>query len=139
MKNYRRLHYCGIDMKREVKSGSLAFLLRMLGYHKRTGNVLKRYETCISQYPVELSDIVCNHGNRYREKDYIPKEYYGNGVMMLFEGMNVRVPEKYDEYLACLYDDWRTPPPENEQKAIHPCEICDTKRIYKNYVKNRSN
>ena len=136
-RNYRRLLYCGIDMKRGLKSGTIAFALRVLGYHKRTVRVLAKYENYISQYPVRTSGVICNHGNRYGKKDYIPREYYGNGIKMIFEGIYVRIPEKYDEYLTCLYGDWRTPPPENERKDIHPCEILDTEKSYINYVNNR--
>ncbi|MBE7058223.1 MAG: LicD family protein [Ruminococcaceae bacterium] len=108
---------------------------RMLGCHKRTDKILAKYERLISKYPVKDADIICNHGTWYGAKDYILKEYYGKGTEMKYEGIEVRVPEKYDEYLTCLYGDWRTPPPPEKQKGSHGCETCDTKKAYIEYLK----
>ncbi len=135
-RNYRRKLYCGFAMPRELKAAMLAGLLRMLGYHKRTQKTLAEYEAFISKYSVGSSDIICSHGNRYGESDYILKEYYGEGKYVTFEGLTVRIPEKYDEYLTCLYGDWRTPPPPEEQKGIHSFTICDTENSYVNYKKD---
>lgn len=134
-RKFRRRLYCGFDMPRGFKASILATILRMLGYHIKTANTIIKYETYISQYKVKNSNIICNHGNRYGEKDYIPKECYGDGTYILFEGICVRVPEKYDEYLTRLYGDWHTLPPENERKDIHPCEILDTTKSYTEYRK----
>ena len=107
---------------------------RILGCHKRTAKILAKYERLISKYPVKDSNVICNHGTWYGDKDYICKEYYGNGTEMKYEGIKVKVPEKCDEYLTCLYGDWRTPPPPEKQKGSHSCEICDTKKGYIEYL-----
>ena len=136
-RNYRRKIYCGFDMPRDFKASALALVLRMLGYHKKTAKTIAEYEAYVSKYPVKDSGIVCSHGNRYGERDYISREYYGNGTEVLFEGIKVRIPEKYDEYLMSLYGDWRTPPPIEEQCDIHPCEVCDTEKPYTVYRKQK--
>jgi hypothetical protein len=112
---------------------------RFLGYHKRTAKTLAKYEAYISQYPAKGSNIICNHGTWYGVRDYISAEYYGDGSNATFEGMNVRVPEKCDEYLTALYGDWRTPPPPEKQVGHHYYEICDTQRPYTYYVNNKNN
>ena len=53
----------------------------------------------------------------------------------MYEGVTVRVPEKYDEYLTALYGDWRTPPPPEKQKGHHYYEICDTEKPYTEYIR----
>ena len=133
-RNYRRKLLCGFDMPRGLKGGALAWVLRVLGYHKKTAKILAAYEAYISKYSVKDSDIICSHGNRYGEKDYIPKDCYGEGTLLEFEGVRVRIPEKYDEYLMRLYGDWRTPPPVDERKEIHQCKHVDTKKSYQNYT-----
>ena len=132
-RNYRRKLFCGFKMPRNFKAAVLAFVLRMFGYHKRTAHTLEKYEALISKYPVSGSNRVCSHGTWYGERDYIPREYYGNGTEGLFEDLKVRVPEKCDEYLTYLYGDWRTPPVAEKQKGTHQHEICDTEKPYTNY------
>ena len=132
-KNLLRKVQCAFDYKRGFKANILAKTLRFLGYHKRTAKTLAQYESLISRYDVECSKIICNHGNRYGKRDHMPKEYYGSGTYVMFEGVLVRIPEKYDEYLKSLYDDWHNLPPIEERKDIHPCGICDTKKPYTEY------
>jgi hypothetical protein len=102
----------------------------MLGYHKRSTKIVKKYEALISSYPVKGSKLICNHGTWYKSKDFINAEYYGTGSDGVYEGVKVRLPEKCDEYLTALYGDWRTPPPPEKQKGHHYYEICDTEKPY---------
>lgn len=117
---------------------SIAFF-KMLGCHKRTAKIVAKLEKVISQYPVSEASVICNHGTWYGERDYIAKEYYGNGIDAMYEGLTVRVPEKTDAYLTALYGDWRTPPPPEKQVGSHECEIYDTERPYTEYMKEYLN
>ena len=54
--------------------------------------------------------------------------------MMKFEGLDVRVPELYDEYLTQKYGDWRADLPEEQQKGHHYYEILDLDRPYTEYI-----
>lgn len=133
---YRRKLFCGFKMPRSLKSKVLALILRFFGYHRRTAETLAQYELLISKYPVKDSKIICSHGNRYGERDYLNKTYYGNGLNVLFEGIQVRIPEKYDEYLTALYGNWRQLPPPEEQKGVHPYIIFDMYKSYTEYENN---
>ena len=135
-RSFRRKLFCGFDFERGYKASALAFALRVLGYHKRTAKTLEEYEKLISKYPVKYSKIICNHGTWHAERDYIPVEYYGEGTDAVYEGVMVRVPEMTDQYLTCLYGDWRTPPVHDEQKGIHPHDVCDTEKSYTEYLGN---
>lgn len=133
---YIRQLNCAFSIKPKTLRGKLVrAFFRMQGCHKRTQKILEKYEATISKYPVRNSRIICNHGTWYGEKDYISAEYYGKGSDAVYEGVPVRVPEKCDEYLTALYGDWRTPPPPEKRKPSHDCDICDTERSYKEYVK----
>ena len=55
------------------------------------------------------------------------------------EGLNVRIPERYDEYLTQKYGDWCADIPEEEKVGHHYYEIMDTTRPYTDYVKKLPN
>lgn len=131
---YRRLLCCGFDMPRTLKSSIYAKFLRFFGYHKNTARTLAKYEALISKYTVKDSKNVCNHGNRYGEKDYMPAEYYGDGTDIIFEGVKTKIPQEYDKYLTRLYGDWKNPPPLQERKVIHQHVACDVNNSYVLYT-----
>ena len=137
-RKFLRRIWCRDTSGRSVKWKLYAFMLRMLGFHKRTFKTLKKYERLITKYPVAGSVLICNHGSPYGSRDYISAEYYGGGSDAVFEGMKVRVPENVDGYLTALYGDWRTPPPPEKQKGHHYYDICDTERPYTHYTKQEN-
>lgn len=112
---------------------------RLLGYHKRTEKTAEKIEKLISAYPIAPSKLWCNHGNWQGKLEYAPKEQYGEGAFAEFEGLKVRVPEKYDEYLTQKYGDWRADLPKEDQVGHHYYEICDLERSYKEYVTIKNN
>lgn len=141
IRKYKTLSRCGLNYteKLSLKSRIALKIRRILGYHKRTAKILEKYESLISAFPIEKSKFVCSFGTPYGRSDYIVKEYYGKGTIMLFEGIEVRVPEKCDEYLTAIYGDWRTPPPPEQRVGKHMFEICDTERSYKEYLNFKKN
>ena len=66
--------------------------------------------------------------------EYAPKEQYGNGVWMKFEGISVRVPAQYDAYLTQKYGDWRGGIPPDEQYGHHHYVRCDLHRPFTEYI-----
>ena len=134
-KIYRLKLFSAFELPKSPRGRAVLSLLRLFGCHKRTGKTVAKYEKFISKYSVKESNIICNHGNWYGEKDYIPKEFYGQGKDIEFEGVKARVPEKCEEYLAALYGDWQTPPPPEKQIGHHFYEVCDTNKPYTEYMK----
>lgn len=110
---------------------------RMLGFHKRTDKTAERFNRIISAYSTEDSDVWCNHGNWQGKLEYAPREQYGNGFECLFEGLNVSVPEKYDEYLTQKYGDWRADLPDEKKVGHHFYSVCDTEKPYTLYVNRK--
>ena len=50
---------------------------------------------------------------------------------MEFEGLPVRVPQRYEEYLKQKYGDWRADPPKEKQVGHHYYTVCDvSKRVW---------
>jgi len=86
---------------------------------------------------ITLTATAPNDGNQYQ---FVGWELVsGNGTFVSFEGLNVRVPEKYDEYLTQKYGDWRADLPKEEQVGHHYYDICDLERSYKEYVIIKNN
>lgn len=117
-----------------LKVRLLRGLMRFAGVHKRAAKNSEKLEKIISAYPAETSEIWCNHGNWQGKLEYAPREQYGAGVMMKFEGLDVRVPEKYDEYLTQKYGDWRAELPPEKQVGHHYYELMDVSRSYRHYI-----
>lgn len=118
-----------------LKVKVLRKIFRLFGVHKRTAKILAKFDKLISAYPVKKSKIWCNHGNWQGKLEYAPMEQYGEGVVMTFEGLDVRVPEKYDEYLTQKYGDWRQDLPEDEKVGHHFYSIMDLDKSYIEFVK----
>lgn len=125
---------CSFEGNYSLKVRILRLVLRLLGTHKRTKQNVRSFERLISKYPVENSKIWCNHGNWQGRREYAPRAQYGNGTESVFEGLKVRVPEQYDEYLTQKYGDWKNDLPEEEKQGHHYFTVCDTERSYKSYI-----
>lgn len=131
---YQRKLSCVFRIPRSWKATLGMRLRRMRGYHRRTARILDAYDREISRYAVKDSLLVCNHGNWQGKREYAPKEQYGDGTWATFEGLRVRVPEKYDEYLTQKYGDWRADLPEEEKEGHHYAAVVDLKRPYTAYT-----
>ncbi len=93
-----------------------------------------RYERMIQRYDPERSALWCNYGNSKQKVEYAPKDQYGQGSAACFEGLSVRVPEKYDDYLTQKYGDWRAELPPEQRTPHHGCIVCDLSRPYTEYT-----
>lgn len=136
---YKLSLLCCLNVKKTWKTKLLIAIEKMLLMHKNPSIFVKRLEGYISKYSVTESDIWCNHGNWQGKLEYAPKEQYGNGVWTVFEGLKVRIPERYDEYLTQKYGDWRADLPEEEKVGHHYHTICDPSRPYTDYIKKLPN
>lgn len=110
---------------------------RMLGFHKKTQKIIFILNKMISSFPIEKSDLWCNHGNWQGKLEYASRDQYGEGTECLFEGTVVRVPEKYDEYLTQKYGDWRADLPEEKKTGHHYYSVCDTEKPYTFYINRK--
>lgn len=130
---------CVFRVPRNLKATFGMYLRRACGYHQKTESILGEYTNAVSQYPARQSRMICNHGNWQGKLEYAPREQYGEGTWATFEGLKVRVPEKYDEYLTQKYGDWRADLPPEQQVGHHYAEVMDLKRPYTDYIEHRKN
>ncbi len=126
--------YGVFQLKRKLPARAITWFFKILGYQKRIPRTITKYTKMISSYSIEESLLICNHGNWQGRLEYASKEQYGEGIFLSFEGLAVRIPEKYDEYLTQKYGDWRAELPKEEQVGHHYYSVCDLEKPYTNYL-----
>lgn len=72
----------------------------------------------------------------------IPLELFGTGKEMLFRKIKVIAPSHYDKYLEIIYKDYKNYSPAkkymvSDELVKVSAKIIDTKKSYKNYIKER--
>ncbi len=109
-------------------------LRKFLGVYSETCKACKAAEELAMSNDVRESRIWCNFANSMRTNEYFDRSVYGKSVEAEFEGMKVRVPEKYHEYLTQKYGDYSKDPPKEKQVASHG-QTVDLEKPYTEYLK----
>lgn len=128
---------CCFSVRYSKKAAMLARAESLLGFRGKSAKFVRRLEEEIAKYPCSESRIWCNHGNWQGKLEYAPRDHYGKGATASFEGLSVRIPEKYDAYLTQKYGDWRADIPDEEKKGHHYYTVCDTSRPYTDFVNRK--
>ena len=97
-----------------------------------TGKVLKKRDQLFKS--VSPSDMIANYCGAWGQKEIVPAEWYGEGVLLEFEGIQVRVPKEYDKWLTQVYGDYMQLPPEEKRIPRHTVEFIDLEKSYTAYV-----
>lgn len=74
--------------------------------------------------------LVGNLLGQWGKREIVPREIFGNGQMQWFEGKNFYGPESAGDYLAAIYGDYMTPPPERERVSDHYLLELDLNKSY---------
>lgn len=83
------------------------------------------------------SDRYVNYCSTWRERESMPVAWYGEGVLLSFEGIPMRVPSEYDKWLTQVYGNYMTPPPVEQRVGHHYAEVIDLERPYTAYVRKQ--
>lgn len=124
----------GLERK-NMKWRILDILSRILTFNNSLKEVQLKIDKTVKGYDFYHSSIVGNYFGIYGEKEFVPREYFGNGTLLRFEHLNVNAPEKYDLYLRKIYGDYMQLPSEENRKSHHNVEIVDLTEPYTNYKK----
>ena len=95
---------------------------------------IRKRETLFCKYAYVSSSLITNFGSAWGDREIMPKDILGQGKKAVFEGIDVIVPEKYDEYLTRLYGDYMTPPPPEKRIAHHFYSAADMNKSYREYA-----
>lgn len=93
-----------------------------------SSKVARIVEGCMRKYKIKDSEYCCNLIGKYRSREIQPRERWGNPATLLFEGVEVKVPELYHEFQTHMYGDYMKLPPENERVA-HELRLLDHREI----------
>lgn len=130
---YQRL-LAFFNIERSLKGRIIRSFFSFFNDTEKIQKYVHKYENSLTKYRGKHSDIICNHGNWQGKLEYTPRAQYGDGAWVEFEGLKVRVPEKFHEYLTQKYGDWRAELPKDQQVGHHFYEICDLNRPYTDYL-----
>ncbi len=94
----------------------------------------KKLSIAIDQMASGINDdnsiYVANLMGAYRSKEITKREYFGKPTLYTFEDTEIYGPEKYDEYLTNIYNDWRKVPPNDKQQTKHDFEYLDLDKSF---------
>ncbi len=109
----------------------IATFVSILIYPSRKKAIEKREKLFKS---VKTTDMVVNNSGAWLSKEIVPLEWCKDGVMLEFEGLQLRGPTEYDEWLRFVYGDYMKLPPENERIPHHFVEVFDLEKPYTEYI-----
>ena len=133
------LTYCRFSRSNILSYATMYYVMsRLFGLYGDTADSVRRFESFVSSFNAGDAEIWCNHANSSSPLEFAPREQYGNGIWTTFEGLNVRIPEKYDAYLTQKYGDWRADLPREQQVGHHYADVIDLKRPYTDYIEKLS-
>lgn len=133
--HYYRRRYVRLNpfVHRDIGLTITSLLYRVFGAFSNTSTACRKIEEIQKSIDFDKSEYWCNYANSMFKAEYVKKDIYGNGKMVLFEGKEMRVPEKYEEYLTSKYGDYKKDPPLEKQKATHGY-IVDLDNSYTKYL-----
>lgn len=79
---------------------------------------------------------IANYCGAWGEKEIVPKEWYGEGSLLEFEGLWLNAPKEYDKWLTQVYGDYMKLPPAEKQVTHHYTDIIDLDNSYTKYMGN---
>lgn len=71
---------------------------------------LYKIDKLLQKYSCDKSNNIGTIMGTYKTREIVPKEYFGKPTDYLFEGLNLKGPERYHEYLTHMYGDYMIPP-----------------------------
>lgn len=125
------------NIKRSIKSHIINAFTDIIYGNKNIVQLLEKKEKIATKYNYDESEYVCPFFDPVKAPLSLvfPKNYFGNGVVKKFEGIDVVIPQNYDAFLKQHYGDYMKLPPEEERKPHHYNQIIDLEKSYK-YYKN---
>lgn len=83
----------------------------------KTDKALNKLEKLLRKCDFDTSLYVGNMLGRYREREVVPKKYFGEPQQGVFEDIMVNIPEMSHELQTSLYGDYRKLPPVKDRMA----------------------
>ena len=83
--------------------------------------ILKKCNELMKLYMNEQTSFVCSLCSQYTfKRQLMPKSYYGNPTLHVFDDAEFYIPEQADKYLSALFgSDYMQVPPEDKRRKGH--------------------
>lgn len=128
---YRPNERISVKMIMRIIAGSVSRLL----YRDRQ-NMQNKRERMFRSVPV--SGLVCNYSGAWGKREICPVEWISETCELVFEGLKVSAPRKYDKLLTHLYDDYMKLPPVEKRISHHFATVIDLDKPYTEYLSLRN-
>lgn len=122
-KRYLQLFRIKTNLKKYY-GGEVSFKMRMGGTLLRPflffisrNYLIKRFEALCHKYPYATAEYVTNPSGGYGVKNVQKKNIYGKGMAWKYSGVDIKIPEKYNDYLEHYYGDYMIPPRSEQRKT----------------------
>lgn len=114
--------HTGIRTSRPKAEQRLLRLCRALRLYRilHCKSIYHRMDQVFHRQDVRCADYVGTITGAYKTREIVPRRYFGMeepARCLPFEGLSVRVPARYENYLRHMFGDYRQLPPENERKV----------------------
>ncbi len=123
------LHY--IDRIRAIKRPWYQQAAIAVGRKTQIGRLIDptkvkdRIDHLLSSHRIEDCEQAGTCMGAYFFKEFVPKDYFGSGVPVRFDTLELNAPEQIDAYLTHMYGDYLTLPPEEKRKPEHSLELIE--------------
>lgn len=87
---------------------------------------------------IKKSKYLINNGSPWGNRERIPSEWMEEYTEMDFEGLSVKAPARYREYLQRVYGDYMTLPPAQKRVPHHYISAIDFEKSYCEYTENNT-
>ncbi|MDD6152431.1 MAG: LicD family protein [Elusimicrobia bacterium] len=117
----RKRVFCQVEGIRTLKHKALKYLSYLIcpSWHK----AVKRQDLLMKSVK-KYAPSTINWGGAYGKKEIVPTEWYAEGTVLTFEGLQVKGPKHYDKWLRHIYGNYMKLPPLEKRVAAHePAEI----------------
>lgn len=83
---------------------------------KKLEKLINVYNTLIQKYDFDKSNYIADFIGKYHFKDVYPKKWWVPTILSEFDGINVPIPNGYDNYLSQIYGEYMVIPKEAERE-----------------------
>lgn len=117
LENVLATRVCAVRKGRKLIKNAAAVAGKLLPVNDQ--KLIRRIDEACAQRDFDKCQLVGNMMSVYRQKEMMPKSFYGAPTLYSFEGMQVYGVEDAESYLTHLYGDWRKLPPEEKRVSLH--------------------
>ena len=122
---------CKVKKNRKLTKNLAIIASRMIpSFIIDNKKIIAKINAMCSVRDYDTSKFVGNLVGRWGFKEIMPREFLGDPTLYKFEDAEFYGPERYDDYLKNLYNNWRQLPPLDKQKSNHNFLFLDLHKSY---------